>query len=113
MADNATGWRSVADEPPPDGVPVWMMDGDGTVSIFETFRDDDGAACWAVCEYAPWWTGLALNPSWHSVTAYYEGDRVARYWHPLPDVPTLAELAALEREAQRAATAAASEGVGR
>lgn len=93
---------------------MWMMDGDGTVSIFETFRDDDGAACWAVCEYAPWWTGLALNPSWHSVSAYYEGARVARYWHPLPDVPTLAELDAHRDERTTdAATAAASEGVGR
>jgi hypothetical protein len=85
-------WRDAAHDLPPEGVPVWMMDGDGTVSIFETFRDDDGAACWSTCDYSPWWSGLALNPSWHSASAHYEGDRVARYWHPLPDVPTLAEL---------------------
>lgn len=46
--------------------------------------------------------------------AEHDDDYAVRYWHPLPDVPTLAELDAHRDErASVAATAAASEGVGR
>ena len=88
MAD-LHAWRNAATELPPDYTPVVGMLENGSVGWYERIRDDDGGAAWAESELVYW---DRAEREWSAQGAYYDDDYRVRYWHPLPDVPTLAEL---------------------
>ena len=102
MADNATGWRNAADELPPEGVPVAALQGNGGAAIMASARvdgpdSDDDLLGWAI----------VYNRVWHNQAewcceAEWDDMYDILYWHPLPDVPTLAELAAATAAAKGA-----------
>lgn len=67
--------------------------GDGGADIFEYVADDDAEGMvWARCYASPFWDG----DQWFINASEWDDDYTVRYWHPLPDVPTLAELDAAQ-----------------
>lgn len=86
---NTNGWRNAAHELPPEGVPVYGILADGTGGWYERTRDDDGNGVWAESERIFW---DRQDKAWSADGAYYDDNYSVRYWHPLPDVPTLEEL---------------------
>ena len=92
-------WRDASRELPPEGVPVVVLQGNGVAAIMANVRvdgpdSDDDLLGWAI----------VYNRVWHNLTewcceAEWDDMYDIRYWHPLPDVPTLAELDALGKEA--------------
>ena len=93
MAD-LRNWRPASD-PPPEGVPVLGILADGTGGWYERARDDEGYVVWAESERIFW---DRRDKAWSSDAAYYDDDYRVRYWHPLPAVPTLAELDGASRD---------------
>ena len=88
MAD-LHAWRNAAHELPPEGVPVVAILAGGITGMNEIARDDEGYPVWAESERIFW---DRQDKAWSADGAYYDDDYTVRYWHPLPDVPTLAEL---------------------
>jgi hypothetical protein len=83
-------WRNAATELPPEGVPVWGINDVGICAIMVNEWMDDG-------EYGGYSWANSYGQIWQKGTGWdcdaeHDDDYRVRYWHPLPDVPTLAEL---------------------